>query len=192
MESCECALAKQLALEELPDAYFKYMACAIAFFVTDDMNESLRIVKPILNDSSEFMYNYDSDLTKRCHNLFTRLVELMTEASGGQFFMTVWHILHIAPVLASHRNDYMLEYLYKDYIFDTLNCVSCISHYIGHFTTAPKDLLDGSNNDQLCNFIHNLHNDVRSIKGKTHVTKEDSNRVCEYIIKKVNTFLPTQ
>lgn len=176
------------SLHELPADYFKYFACVLAFFSTDDMNESLRIIKPILNNSSEFLYNYNDDLKVRCQNLLVRLIELMTEVAGGQFFQTVWHVLHVVPIVTSSNNDYMLEYMYKDYIFDTLNCVSCISHYIGHFTTAPKDLLDGSNNDQLWNFIFNLHNDVRSIKGKEPVSKQCSIDLCEYILSKTKTY----
>jgi hypothetical protein len=161
----------------------KYLKCLTYFFLEKEYEIILQRVKITLNDPSGFYYNYDADnIDIRCKNLFKYIFNKYVETINGQHYKALWHLLHIIPIIMCNNNHFV-KYFYKTFIFENIDCVNCISHYIMNF--IDKDDTVFSNSYELFILISFIHNEINEYKEKSIWNTNDFRIKLTYELKKL-------
>jgi hypothetical protein len=152
--------------------YSKYFDCILYFFKNDNREKNLEIIKEKLNSPKDFYYNFDSEnIDKRYKELFMHLVELyITEDLNGQYYKAIWQIIHLIPLVTEKIDLDMNMFFYEDYVFEKIECVNCISHYM-NFVIEKYDMFTSS--DLLFEALVILHNEVNLSRQKTTISDID-------------------
>lgn len=139
--------------------YSKYFDCILYFLRNDNRDDNLKIIKEKLNSPKDFYYNYDSEnFDKRYKELFMHLFDLyVMEDLNGQYYKGIWHIIHVIPLITKNIKMEMVIFFYEDFVFEKIECVNCISHYV-NFVIENTEMFE--NKDDLFIGLVKLHNEV--------------------------------
>ena len=139
--------------------YSKYFDCILYFFRNDNRDDNLKIIKEKLKSPKDFYYNYDSEnFDKRYKELFMHLFDLyVMEDLNGQYYKGIWHIIHVIPLITENIRKEMVIFFYEDFVFEKIECVNCISHYV-NFVIENTEMFE--NKDDLFIGLVKLHNEV--------------------------------
>lgn len=168
--------------------YSKYYESLLCFFKSNNEERILDQVKSILNSPQDFYYDYvQEDKKKRCINLFNHLLnQYINIALNGQHYKGVWHILHVIPLITKSINESNYAvYFYEDFIFEHIQCVNCISHYMSTIVELPN-IFD--NGDEAFETFINLHNLINESNNKN--IKTDVKNFKEKLILEISSLYP--
>lgn len=138
--------------------YSKYFHSLLLFFSETDISKLLEKVSPVLDDSTNFYYNYvQYDDVIRSQKLFDRIFELYTIEQNERVFWCMWMLIHSVPLIMV-KNNIFISYFYKTFILSKTDCINCIMHYITYIAELSEEQWESS--EYLFSFFVNLHNEI--------------------------------
>lgn len=168
--------------------YSKYYESLLCFFKSNNEERILHQVKDILNSPQDFYYDYvQEDIEKRCINLFNHLFNQYSDKDlNGQHYKAVWHVLHVIPlVVDSIKESKYAVFFYEDFVFEHVQCVNCINHYMSTIVELPKTFDDV--NIAFDTFF-NLHNFINESNNKKKLN--DMENFKKQLLNEISTLYP--
>ena len=160
--------------------YSKYLHSLLCFFQEIDLTILLDKINPILDDSTEFYYNYvQYDDVLRCQRLFDRIFDLYIEEQNYRVFWCMWKIIHSVP-LVMVKNNIFISHFYKTFIISKTDCINCIMHYITYISEITNEQWDDS--EYIFAYMVSLHNEINENTEKDIRDEKDMKTYYQQIV----------
>jgi hypothetical protein len=148
----------------------KFLDLLLQYFRINDDEQLFVNIKRDLNDRELILYHYDDDLSIRLINLFQMFFEKYVEFIGSNYH-ALWNLIHLIPLIVEKDCLFKIEKFYFSFVVDTIDCSTCVSHYIYSLNNLDKTIFDDSY--KTFEYFVNLHNIINENNNKDTVSLEN-------------------
>jgi hypothetical protein len=148
----------------------KYLDLLLQYFKINDDERLFVNIKRDLNDRELILYHYDDDLSIRLKNLFQIFFEKYIEFIGSNYH-ALWNLIHLIPLIVEKDCLFKIENFYFSFVVDTIDCSTCVSHYIYSLNNLDKSIFEDS--DKTFEYFVNLHNIINENNNKDTISLEN-------------------